>query len=59
MIHLKACPKCGGDVYLDRDLYGAFMACFQCGHTLSGAEERKVTAAAKPVAKEKIKANAG
>lgn len=55
MIYLKACSKCGGDVYLDRDLYGSFMACFQCGHTLTRAEERKAMATAKSATKPRVK----
>ncbi len=55
MLYLKSCPKCGGDVYLDRDLYGTFMACFQCGHTLNAAEEKKTLAAAKAPGKDKVK----
>jgi hypothetical protein len=30
---------CEGDSYLGRDLYGRYVACFQCGHYLSIAEE--------------------
>ncbi|MBI4284896.1 MAG: hypothetical protein HY670_03215 [Chloroflexi bacterium] len=28
----KQCPKCGGNIYLDRDYYGWFEWCLQCGH---------------------------
>ena len=31
MLFLKACPKCHGDMYLDRDVYGTFIECLQCG----------------------------
>ena len=31
MIFFKACSKCRGDMYFDRDIYGAFVQCFQCG----------------------------
>ncbi len=31
MIFLKACPRCRGDVSLDRDIYGRYMRCLQCG----------------------------
>ena len=30
-LRFKACRKCGGDVYLDRDAYGVFQTCLQCG----------------------------
>ena len=39
MLWLKSCPHCKGDLYQDRDLYGHYLACFQCGHYLSKAEE--------------------
>ena len=35
----KACPKCGGDLYSDRDIMGYYRQCLQCGHTLY--EERR------------------
>ncbi len=31
MMELKSCPKCHGDMFLDRDNYGAFRQCLQCG----------------------------
>ena len=31
MIYLGACPKCQGDVALNRDGYGSFLSCLQCG----------------------------
>ena len=31
MFFFKACPKCKGDMHLDRDVYGAFCKCLQCG----------------------------
>jgi uncharacterized protein YbaR (Trm112 family) len=31
MIYFKACPKCRGDIYLDRDAYGPYKKCLQCG----------------------------
>ena len=27
------CPKCGGSLYLDRDLYGWYEQCLNCGFT--------------------------
>ncbi len=27
---LKSCPRCGGDVYLDRDLNNWYEQCLQC-----------------------------
>ena len=31
MFYLKACPKCQGDLTLEKDAYGAFLKCLQCG----------------------------
>jgi hypothetical protein len=30
---LKGCPKCGGDLYNDRDVMGYYRQCLQCGYT--------------------------
>ena len=29
---LKSCPRCGGDLFMDRDTDGWFEECLQCGH---------------------------
>ncbi|MBI2906338.1 MAG: hypothetical protein HYX92_01640 [Chloroflexi bacterium] len=31
MIKLKACVKCNGDVLVERDAYGWYEQCLQCG----------------------------
>jgi tRNA(Ile2) C34 agmatinyltransferase TiaS len=28
----KRCPKCGGNVYIDKDFYGWYEKCLQCGY---------------------------
>ncbi len=28
----KSCPRCDGDIFIDRDLYGWFEQCLQCGY---------------------------
>ena len=33
MFWFKNCPRCSGDLFEDRDLYGAFITCMQCGFT--------------------------
>ncbi len=43
---LKGCPKCGGDLYKDRDVYGAFVSCIQCGMHKDVAIELPKTALA-------------
>ena len=35
----KACPKCGGDVVVDRDQHGRFFKCLQCGLLRDVAQE--------------------
>lgn len=42
MIWLKACPRCGGDLFEDRDWYNRTVKCFQCGRTLTPAQERQL-----------------
>jgi hypothetical protein len=29
---LKSCPRCRGDVFLDRDQYGWYEQCLQCSY---------------------------
>ena len=31
MFWLKGCPRCAGDLFRDRDQYGLFVSCLQCG----------------------------
>jgi len=31
-VKFKGCPKCHGDLYLNRDLYGRYVTCLQCGY---------------------------
>ena len=31
MLHMKCCPKCEGDVALNKDYYGYYVTCLQCG----------------------------
>lgn len=32
MFKLERCPKCGGNVHVDRDEYGWFVECIMCGY---------------------------
>ena len=34
MIRFKACPRCSGDLSLERDLDGLLWTCLQCGHEI-------------------------
>ena len=31
---LKGCPRCRGDMVLDRDKWGSYEQCIQCGYLL-------------------------
>ena len=31
-LYLKACPRCKGDMQTNRDMYGEYNECLQCGH---------------------------
>ena len=31
MFWFKQCPRCGGDLISERDNYGSFISCLQCG----------------------------
>jgi len=32
MWRMKACPRCGGDSYIDRDMDGWYEQCLMCSH---------------------------
>ena len=32
MLSLKNCPRCKGDMHSNRDVYGPYVECLQCGH---------------------------
>ena len=31
-VHLKSCNRCGGDMNSNRDIYGEYRICMQCGN---------------------------
>jgi hypothetical protein len=31
MLSWQSCPKCKGNIYIDRDVYGWFVECLMCG----------------------------
>ena len=31
-LKLKGCPRCNGDIFIDRDIYGWYEQCLQCGY---------------------------
>lgn len=46
MWKIKSCPRCGGDVFMDRELDGWYEVCLQCSHR---NELRNITEAEKPL----------
>ena len=61
MFYFKACTKCRGDLILDRDSYGDFLKCMQCGTLIDvdvksqGPKSRFNKAGARAVGKVKAK----
>ena len=56
---LKSCPRCGGDVFIARDLDGWYEQCLQCSYR---ADLRALTRSKEPVpvgARSKKRARAG
>jgi hypothetical protein len=45
MFWLKACPKCQGDLYESKDVYGAYVACLQCSRYLTEPEDTLIRGA--------------
>jgi hypothetical protein len=38
LVRPKACKRCGGDLSLECDIYGAYVQCIQCGANWSGKD---------------------
>ena len=32
MMLLKGCPRCRGDLHINKDIYGEYKQCVQCGY---------------------------
>lgn len=39
---LKNCSRCGGDIFIDRNSYGWFEQCLQCGYLYNMSNKTKV-----------------
>ena len=48
MFWLGCCSKCNGDLYEDRDHYGPYIACIQCGNYLNGAATARLKLGCNP-----------
>ena len=44
MLKLKACPRCKGDLHGNRDMYGSYDECLQCGYMQDIEEPNKLFA---------------
>ncbi len=40
MLYLKSYKRCGGDMYTDRDYYGRFLDCLQCGYIIENGTQK-------------------
>ena len=38
VVWYKACKRCGGDLYLEKDNFGSSILCFQCGANFADFE---------------------
>lgn len=56
MIKFKGCPKCHGDLYFSKDMYGKYATCLQCGYLKDLPAQPKVTVPQPVVAAEERKA---
>ena len=48
MIYFKACPKCRGELYQDRDAYGHFRKCLQCGRIFESQPQQPTMSKPEP-----------
>lgn len=55
-IKFKGCPKCQGDLYLNRDTYGKYLSCLQCGYLKDLVEKRRISVKEPVLAAEERKA---
>lgn len=55
MLLLKACPRCGGDMSLEREQGYAYFECLQCTHVLSLAQERRMHISARQLAAQQLR----
>ena len=42
MLYLKACQRCKGDMHSNRDMYGPYQECLQCGHMVYLEQPRRM-----------------
>ncbi len=42
MLYLKGCARCKGDMHINRDMYGSYRECLQCGYMVDIDEPNKL-----------------
>ena len=43
MLRLKACPRCRGDMHDNRDVYGGYAECLQCGYMRDAEDPKRLS----------------
>ena len=56
---IKGCPRCGGDVFIDKDLNGWYEQCLQCSYrselkSLTGLKKQPIQRDKEPAATGKL-----
>ena len=51
MLYLKACPRCQGDLHTNRDIYGSYRECLQCGYMVDEEKTNSLLATPYPRSK--------
>ena len=54
LISLKSCPRCKGDITTNRDIYGTYKECLQCGYMADVESRDELLASLLPHAKKKV-----
>ena len=54
MLYLKSCPRCQGDMHMNRDLYGTYKECLQCGHMVDIVQPNSLFSVPVPRDKRKV-----
>lgn len=40
-VYYRACPRCHGDLQVNKDVYGEYKECLQCGYMLDTLDKIK------------------
>ena len=54
VMYLKACPRCEGDMHSNRDMYGSYKECLQCGHMVDLVKPSKLLSLLVPRSGKKV-----